>query len=418
MISFDCDIAVIGGGPAGLMAAGQAADAGAKVVLIEKNADLGKKLLITGNGRCNVTNALFDMDEFVKQYGKGGPFLYSSLSRFGPRETMAFFEERGIKLKTERGNRVFPVSDHSHDILSALHRDTKKGKVRIIRNSPVVNMIVRDNHLQRLVLRDRELAAKSYILCTGGQSYPQTGSTGDGYRWASVIGHTVTPLFPSIVPIKTSDHWVKSLSGLSLKNVALTAFLNDEKIDSRFGEMLFTHFGISGPIVMDISKSLLEMQQNGETRVEIDLKPALDFKKLDARLLRDFSKFNGRKLKNSLYELLPQKIIPVIIRQAGLDPDKKVDYLDRDEREQLLRNIKGLALHVAGSLGFRWAIVTSGGIALEEIDPKTMRSKIVDNLYFAGEILDIDGPTGGFNLQICWTTGYAAGRASAEELPE
>ena len=416
MISFDCDVAVIGGGPAGLMAAGQAAEAGAKVVLIEKNPDLGKKLLLTGNGRCNVANAIFDIDELVGQYGKEGSFLYSSFSRLGPRETMAFFEKMGVKLKTERGKRVFPVSDRSSDILTCMHRYVKSGNVRIIRENPVINMIVREGHLQRLILKDRELAAKRYVLCTGGKSYPQTGSTGDGYRWASVTGHTVTPLLPSIVPIKVNNQWVRHLSGLSLKNVAISAILNGENKESRFGEMLFTHFGISGPIVMDISKTLLEMLQQGETKVQIDLKPALDFKKLDARLLRDFSKFSGRKLKNSLYELLPQKIIPVIIEQAKLDPDKKVDYLDRKERESLLLNIKELNLDVSGSLGFKWAIVTSGGITLKEIDPKTMKSKIVDNLYFAGELLDIDGPTGGFNLQICWSTGYAAGRASAEGL--
>lgn len=417
MTSFDFDIAVVGGGPAGLIAAGQAAQKGARVVLLEKNAELGKKLLLTGNGRCNLTNAVFDVKELVKEYGKGGPFLYSSLSRFGPEETMAFFEERGVELKTERGNRVFPVSDKSNDILSSLYKYLKEGNVKIFREAKVINMIVRNNHIERLILRNRELTARNYILCTGGQSYPQTGSTGDGYRWADMMGHTITPLLPSIVPIKVNNDWVRSVMGLSLKNVSIYSYLDGQRQQSTFGEMLFTHFGISGPIVMDMSKHLLELRKSGgNVQVRIDLKPALEPKKLDSRLLRDFGKFSGRKLKNALYELLPQKLIPVIIKLSGLDPDKQVDHLDREERQRLIKTLKGLPLDISGSLGFKWSIVTSGGIELKEIDPKTLRSRVVDNLYCAGEILDLDGPTGGFNLQVCWTTGYIAGISAAMQI--
>lgn len=416
MTSYDFDIAVIGGGPAGLIAAGKAASMGARVVLLEKNAELGKKLLLTGNGRCNLTNETLNIPELVQRFRRGGPFLYSALSRFGPRETMAFFEERGIKLKTERGNRVFPASDRSPDILSGLYRYLKENNVTILREAAVLNMIVRNKRIDRLVLKKRELSARHYILCTGGKSYPQTGSTGDGYRWASMLGHRVTDLNPSIVPVKASNPWVRSLMGLSLRNVSVSSYLDGKKKESRFGEMLFTHFGVSGPIIMDMSSHLLEIQEQGHATLKIDLKPALDNKKLDSRLLRDFKKFSGRKLKNSLNELLPQKLIPVIIELSEVDPEKWVDHLDRNERERIVDQIKGLSLDISGSLGFRWSIVTSGGIDIKEVDPATMRSRIIENLSFAGEILDIDGPTGGFNLQECWTTGYIAGHAAAEVL--
>lgn len=414
MTSYDYDIAVIGGGPAGLIAAGRAASMGARVVLLEKNAELGKKLLLTGNGRCNLTNETLDIPELVQRFRRGGPFLFSALSRFGPQETMSFFEERGIKLKTERGNRVFPASDRAPDILSGLYRYLKENNVTILREAAVLNMIVRNKHIERLILKRRELVARHYILCTGGKSYPQTGSTGDGYRWASMLGHKVTELNPSIVPIKASNPWVRSLMGLSLRNVSVSSYLEGKKKESRFGEMLFTHFGVSGPIIMDMSSHLLDIQEQGHAILKIDLKPALDHKKLDSRLLRDFKKFSGRKLKNSLNELLPQKLIPVIIALSEVDPEKWVDHLDRNERERIVDQIKGLSLDISGSLGFRWSIVTSGGIDLKEVDPATMRSRIIENLSFAGEILDIDGPTGGFNLQECWTTGYIAGQAAAE----
>ncbi len=401
------DVAVIGGGPAGIMAAGRAAELGARVVLIEKNQSLGKKLLITGSGRCNISQAEFNDKKFVEKLGKKGQFLLSALSVFGPEEVVKFFEERGLQIKMERGGRIFPASDKAQDVLNVLLKYLNKNKVELLLGQEVIDFEAKEGRIENVKLKKGEITAQSFILCTGGKSYPGTGSTGAGYAWAQKIGHKIINPTPALVPIETKENWVKNLQGLSLKNVSVALFQNNKKQDSRFGEMLFTHFGLSGPIILDLSKKIGELLAVGEVILKIDLKPALDVLTLDKRLQRDFKK--NKDFKNYLPELLPQKLGDLILRFTKISPDKKLNSITREERKKLIGVLKGLKLTAKGSVGFSQAIVTSGGVELKEIDSKTMRSKIIRNLFFAGEIIDLDGPTGGYNLQICWSTGRVAG---------
>ena len=410
------DIAVIGGGPAGMIAAGRAAELGVKVVLIEKNEVLGKKLLITGKGRCNFTHNELDIRKFAEKYGRNGRFLYRALSVFGVKEVIDFFESRGVKGKVEQGDRIFPENGNVQDILNVLLKYLSEGKVTILYNVKVINFKHEDRKISQVILRDRQIIADKFIICTGGKSYPQTGSTGDGYHWARQWGHTIIEPVPALNPIKIAEKWVKELQGLSLKNISLKLFQNGKKQDERFGEMLFTHFGVSGPIVMDLSKNIGTLLKRGPVKLILDLKPALDFKKLDKRIQRDLTKFKGRMFKNSLKGLLPLSMIPVIIRLSGIEPEKQVDYLSREERIKLVHLLKELELSPTELLGFKWSVVTSGGIALKEVDPNTMCSKKIKNLYFAGEILDLDGPSGGYNLQECWSSGYLAGESAVKSF--
>ena len=410
------DIAVIGGGPAGMIAAGRAAELGAKVVLIEKNEVLGKKLLLTGKGRCNFTHNELDIRKFAEKYGRNGRFLYRALSVFGVKEVIDFFESRGVKGKVEQGDRIFPENGNVQDILKVLLKYLSEGKVTILYNVEVINFKHEDRKISQVILRDRQIIADKFIICTGGKSYPQTGSTGDGYHWARQLGHTIIEPVPALNPIKISEKWVKELQGLSLKNISLKLFQNGKKQDERFGEMLFTHFGVSGPIVMDLSKNIGTLLKRGPVKLILDLKPALDFKKLDKRIQRDLEKFKGRMFKNSLKGLLPLSMIPVIIRLSGIESEKQVDYLSREERIKLVHLLKELELTPTGLLGFKWSMITSGGIALKEVDPNTMCSKKIKNLYFAGEILDLDGPSGGYNLQECWSSGYLAGESAVKSF--
>jgi predicted Rossmann fold flavoprotein len=409
------DVAVIGGGPAGMMAAGRAGELGAKVVLLEKNPSPGKKLLITGKGRCNITQAEFDNKEFVKALGKNGKFLFSSLALFGPEKTVEFFEHRGIRTKTERGGRIFPVSDRAQDVLNSMLKYLQENKVKIITGAKILGFDLKNNHIHSIKLENgQNIVADNFIIATGGKSYPVTGSMGEGYEWAKNFGHKIIETLPALTPIKTQEEWPKSLSGLSLKNVSINIYQNGKKQDSRFGEMLFTHFGISGPIVLDASKNIGELLKKGEVEIQIDLKPALDFPKLDQRLLRDFKENINKDFINYLPELLPQKIIGTIIKLSAIDPRKKINSISKEERKDLVKLLKSLKIKVEDTVGYTQAIVTSGGVNLKEIDSKTMKSKIIDNLSFAGEIIDLDGPTGGYNLQICWSTGFAAGNYAAK----
>jgi len=410
------DVAVIGGGPAGMMAAGRAGELYKKVVLLEKNASLGRKLLITGKGRSNITRADFNPRELVKKYGREGDFLLSPLSVFSVEKTIEFFEKRGLKTKIERGKRIFPESDRAGDVLDILIGYLKKSGVEIMFNSGVKEIIKIKNRIDGVVLNNgKKITAKNYIIATGGKSYSGTGSTGEGYKWAEALGHKVEKLRPALVPLKIKENWPKTAQGLSLKNVELTVYQDGKKKDSRFGELLFTHFGISGPIVLDLSNNIGQLLEHGEVELVLDLKPALDFQTLDKRIQGDFLKYGTKLFKNSLVDLLPKKLIPIIIELSGINPLKKVNEITREERQGLIKLLKGLKMTVLSLMGYEMAIVTAGGVSLKEIDAKTMKSKIIDNLFFAGEIINLHGPTGGYNLQLCWSTGYLAGQSAAEK---
>jgi predicted Rossmann fold flavoprotein len=404
------DLIVIGGGPAGMMAAGRAAENGARVLLLEKNDRLGVKLVITGKGRCNITNDEFTTKNLVELFGKKGRFLFSALNKFGNKDIINFFESRGVATKVERGYRVFPVSDSSMDVLAVLKDYLSKHKVKIKYKTNIKSIITKDNLIIKIVLADKsELEAKKYVIATGGKSYPMTGASGDAYKWLQKMGHTIVEPIASLTPILIKEKLVKELEGLSLKNVAINIYQNNKKIDSRFGEALFTGDGMSGPIILDMSKNIGLALKKGDVRLAIDYKPKLDFKVLDKRLQNDFAKSNNKLFRNSLGELLPKKLIPLIIELSEIDPDKKANAITKEERKKLLHLLKNFELNIKSLYGFNKAIVTSGGVSLKEVDPGTMQSKIIKNLYLAGEILDLDGPTGGYNLQSCWSTAHAAG---------
>lgn len=409
------DVIIIGGGPAGLMAAGRAAEMGARVMVIEKNADCGRKLLLTGQGRCNLTNEDIRPDNLTDFYGKQGKFLHSALASFGVPETVQFFHQLGLETKTERGKRVFPVSERSQDVLKVLLNYCRKNGVVIFRNAPVINLERRGKRIERVLLRGREIESETFMICTGGKSYRQTGSTGDGYRWAERLGHTITPPVPAIVPIRISEGWVGTLKGLDLRNVALRATCDGNEIARRFGELSFTHFGVSGPIAMDMSREISEVIGQKPLSLELDLKPALSPEKLDRRLQRDFEAAPGKPLGVVMKGLMPVRLIRPFLRLASLSWEMKVDQVSREERLALVRLFKNVTMTPKGLLGFDWAIVTRGGVDLREVDPGTLGSRKIENLFFAGEVLDLDGPTGGFNLQVCWSTGRLAGESAARK---
>ena len=404
-------IVVVGGGAAGMMAAICAAERGASVTLLEPNERLGKKLNITGKGRCNVTNNA-DLETLLANTPKNGKFLYSAFSRFDGRDAMAFFEKLGVPLKTERGNRVFPVSDRAFDISGALEWRLKALRVSMVRDR-AVHLEIEEGTICGVQGERREYPAQAVILATGGVSYPATGSTGEGHRMAAEAGHTVTPLRGSLVPLREQGNLCARMQGLSLRNVGLTVFENSKKIYTDFGELLFTHFGVSGPLILSASAHMRHFEKK-TYRLEIDLKPALDEQQLDKRLLSDFTKYANSDFCNALNDLLPQKLIPVVVELTEIPPHQKVHDLTKDQRRGLLQLLKHFPVVIAGPCPVTDAIVTSGGIKVGEIDPKNMESKVVKGLYFAGEVIDVDAYTGGFNLQIAWATGRAAGLAAAE----
>lgn len=408
-------IVVIGGGAAGMMAAIAAADSGCKVTLIEKNEKLGKKLFITGKGRCNVTNAA-EMDTLFANVCSNRKFLYSAFYDFDNRNVMELIEQAGCPLKVERGERVFPVSDHSSDIIGALRRELNRREVEILLNTVVKDLIVSDNSVTGVVLeRGKKLVCDAVIVCTGGISYPSTGSTGDGYRFAESSGHQVVTPTPSLVPLETKEDWCRDLMGLSLKNVSLTMTLSKRQVYEGFGEMLFTHFGVSGPLVLSASTYYRE---GADCLLTIDLKPALSEEQLDKRLLREFDANQKKQFKNTLTELFPSRLIPVMIELSGIAPETKVCEITKAKRADFVKVIKHLELTVTGTRGFAEAIITRGGVSVKDVNPSTMESKRVTNLYFAGEVLDLDAMTGGYNLQIAWSTGHLAGKSAAESVKE
>ncbi len=401
-------IIVVGGGAAGLMAAGVAHENGADVTLFEKNSKLGRKIAITGKGRCNVTNNC-SQDEFLSNVVTNPRFLYSALSSFLPEDTMHFFENRKVPLKTERGNRVFPVSDKAYDIVDAL--GAYASRCNIIHKA-VTAITVEDGVATGVKVGKEFYPADAVIICTGGASYPLTGSTGDGYKFAESAGHTVTSLRPALSAMECNGAFYRDLAGLSLKNVKFTVALKNKKVYSEQGELLFTHTGISGPLVLTAS-SMLKKAHPSEYSAEIDLKPALDDQTLDRRLLSDFEKYSHKNFGNALGDLLPVKLIALIIERSGISEYKKVYDITKEERADIVRCIKHFEISMRDFSPMEQAIVTSGGVAVKEIDPKTMESKLVSGLYFAGEIIDVDALTGGFNLQIAFATGRAAGLAAS-----
>ena len=399
------DAVVIGGGAAGMMCSAVAAERGLDVILLEPNKVLGRKLRITGKGRCNVTNNC-DIREFLNNIPGDGRFLYSALNRLSPRDTMELFESLGLHLKTERGNRVFPVSDNANDVAGTLQRYMNRAGVRVIHSS-AKHIITEADTVTGVETCDGVIECRAAVICTGGLSYPLTGSRGAGYKMAQELGHTVTPTRPSLVPLESDDDYCAEMQGFSLKNVTLSAYEDDKLIYKELGEMLFTHFGVSGPLVLSASS---HMRRFGEAKYElrIDLKPGLDEKKLDARLLRDFEKYANRDFANSLGDLVGKAMIPVLVRLSGIPAETKVNSITREQRHELLRLLKSFPVSVSGPRPIDEAIVTSGGVSTKEINPRTMQSKLVGGLYFAGEVLDLDAYTGGFNLQIAWSTAYVA----------
>ncbi len=442
-------IIVIGGGPAGMMAAIEASqNKENKVIVIEKMQSLGRKLLITGKGRCNITSSL-PIEDFIKNTPGNGRFLYSCYQQFTNEDIIKFLNKEGLQVKEERGNRIFPVTDHSQDVLKCFTKKLKENNVEVLYNTRVKEILVNENYEEQakkineenvkklkkqskkyevigIKTENETILADSVILATGGKSYPLTGSTGDGYKLVEKFGHTITKIKPSLVPLEIYEKDIcKELQGLSLRNIAIkiTDLEKNKLLYDDFGEMLFTHFGVSGPTILSSSahlvryKNIEEKCKNKIVELSIDFKPALSEKKLEARILRDFEELKNKQFKNSLDKLLPQKLIPVIVEQSGISADKKVNEITKEERKTLVKILKDFKLKIKGTRTIDEAIVTSGGIKISEIDPKTMESKLVKNLYFAGEIIDVDSYTGGFNLQIAYSTGFVAGKnASSEKI--
>lgn len=408
MIIDKAEFVVVGGGPAGMMCAYTAASRGIDTLLLEPNRQLGRKLRITGKGRCNITNNC-DIKEFMRNIPADGRFLYSVLNRFPPEAVITFFEQHGLNVKTERGNRVFPVSDNANDVAGTMAHICERAGVRVV-HERAKRLHVQNGAVAGVELEGGLVSCNAVCVCTGGLSYPLTGSTGDGYAFARTAGHTVTPLHPSLVPLECAEDYCGEMQGFSLKNVALSVFEDDKLIYKEQGEMLFTHFGVSGPLVLSASAHMRNFESS-QYRLEIDLKPALDEKKLDARILRDFEKYANREFKNALCDLAGYTMIPVLIRLSQIPEDTKVNSITREQRMKLLHLFKAFPLTVTGTRPIDEAIVTSGGVCTKEINPRTMESKLVSGLYFAGEVLDVDGYTGGFNLQIAWATGYVAGNS-------
>ncbi|MCK5534535.1 NAD(P)/FAD-dependent oxidoreductase [bacterium] len=414
------DVIVIGGGASGMFAAGCAAAKGADTLLLEKTNQLGNKLSITGKGRCNLTN-IGEVNDFIESYGKNGKFLYRSFKNFFNQSLIAFFNSYGIETKVERGGRIFPVSDNSESIVNALRNYLKENKVTLGLNLQVKEIVLGDNKTDRnnkvigIKLSERKEIIKTdkVILATGGLSYPKTGATGDGYRMAKKLGHSIVSLTPALVPLETKEDFVKDLQGLALKNVSVTVFTNGRKIGEDFGEMLFTHFGLSGPIILKMSSLVIEhLNKNQEVSIVINFKPALDEKKLADRLLRETKNFGLKSVNNVMKNFLPRKLVPVFLKLANINTDKKFKQITHQEKEKIINLLTNFSLKITKSRPIDEAIITKGGISLKEINPYTMESKKIKGLYFCGEIIDLDGKTGGYNLQLAFSTAHLAAQSA------
>ena len=407
------DVAVIGGGPAGMMAAGRAAELGATVVLLEKNPILGKKLLISGGGRCNILNAEFDTRLLTEKYGKKGKALFSAFSQFDVQATIDFFESRGLKIKVEPEKRAFPLSDSAVDVQRAMITYMRKGNVDVRLGVRVTDIEIHDGAVSKIITSNDMIAASRVVLATGGKSHPETGSTGDGFLWMQKLGHTVSEPDPALVPVTIRNPWMKDVAGISLKGVKLTVLQNGKKHDARVGKMLFTHTGVSGPLVLNMSKGIGALLKTGGVDLSLDLFPTLDSGALDRKLLAVFEAGKNKMIKNNIGAIAQPRLAHALLTLVGIDGATPLHQLTRDQRIEFGRLLKYIPLSVTGLLGAEDAIVTGGGVSLREIDFKTMRSKLISNLFLTGDILDFDRPSGGFSLQICWTTGFVAGTSAA-----
>jgi len=409
------DITIIGGGPAGMMAAIVASESDKKICLFEKNKFLGQKLLLTGKGRCNFTTAK-NIREIVTAFGKKGGFLYGALNRFSNQDLIDFFQKRGIKSEEERGQRVFPKNGNAKTVINCLQRDLRKNKVKVLRNAQIVKVTKQEDFFKLFTGHKKDFYTKKLIIATGGKSYPATGSTGDGYRFSKNLGHTISPVMPALVPLVVRDPDIRDLSGLSLKNVRLHLLADRQEVMNLFGEMLFTHFGVSGPIVLQMSKTaFIQIRMKKRVSLKIDLKPALSEEKLKKRLQREMEKIGKKEYQNLLATLLPKSLIPLVIKKTHIDQHRKVGSLTSNEKVKIVRFLKGFTFSVEKTMPIEQAIVTAGGVDIDEINSKTMESKIVPGLYFAGEVIGLEGPTGGFNLQKAFSTGWVAGRAAVAD---
>jgi len=402
------DLAVIGAGPAGMMAAARAGELG------EKNNEPGRKLLLTGSGRCNLTQAQFDVPALVQKYGKAGKFLFPAFNLFGPREVMDFFERKGLALKVEDSGKVFPRSDLASDVLEVLLGCLRESRVETRFNCAVKAVVAGAGKIKWIIAGDEKFVAENYIISTGGKSYARTGSSGEGFNWLRELGHTMTELRPGLVPVKVRDKWVMSLQGLSLKGVELSLWQGSKKRESASGDIVFTHFGLSGPAALDLSGAAGALLKNGQVNLAIDLIPRSSLSELDAQLLGAFKASQNKMIKNCLADIIPGRLAETIVILAGIDPEKKVNAVPRQDRQNLARLLKNLEMIVISLLGFDQAMITIGGVELKEVDPNTMNSKLIENLFLAGEVLNLSGPSGGYNLQLCWSTGFLAGTSAAK----
>ncbi len=410
------DVAVIGGGPAGMMAAGRAAERGLKVILLEKNDTLGKKLLITGGGRCNVTNAEMDTRALLAKFKDSDKYLFSAFAQYGVKDALEFFHTRNMPTKIEAEKRVFPTSNKAQSVWDVLVDYMKTGAVTVRSDAPVTGFVTKEGKVSALKLKDGSLIhAKSFVLATGGKSHPETGSTGDGFAWLKELGHSVSEPRAALVPVKVSDEWVKKLSGFSLPTAKITLFQNDTKVPGKQsvmkGKVLFTHFGLSGPAVLNMSSEIDDLLKYGDVVLSLDLLPTHDYGTLNEALQKLFKKQCNKKFKNAISALIPAPLVPAVMELSKIDDDVPCHSVTRDERLALIKLLKGMPIHLTGLLGADKAIITSGGVSLDEIDWKTMRSRLISNLYIVGDLLDIDRPSGGYSLQLCWTTGWVVGSA-------
>lgn len=408
-------IIVVGGGASGMMAAGRAAQCGADVLLLEKTPRLGNKLRLTGKGRCNLTNKA-ELAAFIAHFGETGQFLYSAFSRFFVEDLIFFFHQLGVSTVVERGGRVFPASNDAHQVADALEHFLEISGVRIQRRCPIERLLIKERQILGVQVRGHTIHGAAVILATGGASYPRTGSSGDGYRLAAEAGHRIVPIRPALVPLETRESWVRELQGLSLRNVQVTLFLDDKPISREFGEMLFTHFGVSGPVVLTLSRKAVDSLGKGRVSLSINLKPALTSEELDERVRRELDEHGRRQWQNLLSQLLPSKLTSVFVALLGIPADKPAHQITGTERRRLVTLLQDLRVTITGSRPLSEAIVTAGGVDTTEIDPRTMESKLVRGLYFCGEVIDVDADTGGYNLQAAFSTGYLAGESAARAV--